>query len=143
MLFFFYKLRLRFKHGLLRFFEHYFFRRRVARRMGRLSGVLGGANGFICCGVPGMPGAEVGVAAPPKLLAPPFVAAGAADGLPKIFDAAGLPKVNGLATLLLCGVDVMPPKANGVFALPAGAAALLLLLLFVLKEKPPGLACCC
>lgn len=121
----------------------------MARLMGRFSGVLGGANTlplFSCCGVEGAP-----FAAPPKLKAPPFVdgigvACGAA-GLPNMFPACALgvavpPNANGLAVLLLCGVDEIPPNENG--ALMLLAPLLLLALLFVEpKLKEVGLGCCC
>lgn len=116
--------------------------------MGRFSGVVGGANRFICW--PGMPGADVGVAGglalAPKLNgAEPLFKEGA--GLPKLIDGVGfpalLPNVNGLLAALIplpCG-DVMPPKANGALALPL-VALLLLAALLAPNEKPPGLVCC-
>lgn len=133
----------------------YFCSRRVARRMGRFSGVLGGANRlplFSCCGVAGAPAV---VAAPVKLNAPPLVegigvACGAA-GLPNMFPACTLgvalaPNVNGLAVLLLCGVDEMPPNENGALV-PLFPLLLLLLLALLLfaepKLKVAGFCCWC
>lgn len=130
----------------------------MARRMGRFSGVLGGANRLpllICCGVAGAP---VVVAAPVKLNAPPLVegigvACGAA-GLPNILPACTLgvalaPNANGFTVLPLCGVDEMPPNENGALVplLPLLLLLLLLLALLLLfaepKLKVAGLGCCC
>lgn len=122
--------------------------------MGRFSGVLGGAKRlplFICCGVAGAPAV---VAAPVKLKAPPLVegisvACGAA-GLPNMFPACALgvalaPNANGLAVLLLCGVDEMPPNENGALVplLPLLLLLLALLLFAEPKLKLAGLGCCC